>query len=263
MTAITSAKITCNLPAKNLELIAGGSQGVTFSGMISCDKVTAISGPGVTFSNPIPVLEIRYTNRCSSSSLDCLNNFSKEAMIIMNLGGATTQLMSWTSIKSVGDFVNLETLTADHVIKLTSLDGLETLTKLTSLTITNGAVGDISAISGLTSLTTLNLAGNNISDLTPLSNLKNITTLGLKNNAISDLSPLLGLIGDDGKLKFTTLDLSKNSLEGYISPTNNNVETLRKLHDAGLTKITITGNNFSTNDLNTLIGIFGSKNVIN
>ena len=195
--------------------------------------------------------------------LSYISGVNSESLKSLELLGSNANLNSFSSLNDLGRFSNLTLLTITYAKELTSLSGIETLSKLESLTFTNCIVSDISALSGLTNLTTIKLSGNKISDITPLGNLKNITSLTLSSNSISDLSPLLGMIGDDGKIKFTKLDISYNSLEGYISATNNNVETLRQLHDAGLKSITITGNNFSTNDLNTIKSIFGTKNVTN
>ena len=79
----------------------------------------------------------------------------------------------------------------DHPFE--SLTGIQNLTGLTSLSMGNLWITDISALSGLTSLTSLGLHTNWVSDLGPLSGLTNLTALTLSENPISDLSPLRGL----------------------------------------------------------------------
>ncbi len=99
---------------------------------------------------------------------------------------------------------------------IVSLVGMEYWTTLTSLTITNDSVTDISPLSGLTALTYLDLTGNDIADLSyltglislislfisdtdmtvipDLSSLTSLTELGVDTNSgLSDLSPLAGL----------------------------------------------------------------------
>ena len=78
----------------------------------------------------------------------------------------------------------------DHPFE--SLTGIQNLTGLTSLSMGNLWITDISALSGLTSLTSLGLHTNWVSDLGPLSGLTNLTRLTLSENPISDLSPLRG-----------------------------------------------------------------------
>lgn len=74
-----------------------------------------------------------------------------------------------------------------------SLTGIQNLTGLTSLSMGNLWITDISALSGLTSLTNLSLHTNWVSDLAPLSGLTNLTSLILSENPISDLRPLRNL----------------------------------------------------------------------
>jgi len=76
---------------------------------------------------------------------------------------------------------------------ITDLTGLEHATGLTELFIARNGLSNISALSGLTSLTELDLNGNNIRDLTRLSGLTNLETLHLVDNNISNLAPLSSL----------------------------------------------------------------------
>ncbi|MDR1799294.1 MAG: FG-GAP-like repeat-containing protein, partial [Bifidobacteriaceae bacterium] len=112
---------------------------------------------------------------------------------------------------------------------ITSLDGLQKLTKLKTLLLSNengtdkngvagtyaNAITDISPLEGLTALETLDLgtvdsytsahpAGviNKVSDLSPLANLTSLKALNFRNNNLSDLTPLAGLTGLTG-LYFT------------------------------------------------------------
>jgi len=126
----------------------------------------------------------------------------------------------------------------------------------------------------------IDLSSNNISDISSVANLTTLQTLNLSNNYVSDLSSLLGLISENNvtsekSTDLIELNLSNNSLDGYSVA--DNITALLKLHKAGLQKVTITGNNFSANEVNELIngktvtenGVtttyagFGSGNVIN
>lgn len=122
------------------------------------------------------------------------------------------------------------------------INGVNQCTNLSVLTANNCIINDISYLSSCTRLQYLYLANNKIGDISALSNLKDLRSLTLNNNPISDISPLLGLIGDDGKLKFSTLDLTNCSLVATTTSGVDNIDVLRQLHAAGLTKVTITGN---------------------
>ena len=90
---------------------------------------------------------------------------------------------------------------------ITDLTGLEFATSLTFLSLESNAISNISALSRLTSLTTLFLGANSISDISALSGLTSLRYLGLHyNNSISDISALSELTS------LTTLVLTENSI---------------------------------------------------
>ncbi len=75
-----------------------------------------------------------------------------------------------------------------------NLSGLEYATNLTTLSLSNHGVSNLTPIQNLSQLTTLNLRNNDdISDFTPISNLTNLTSLDLTNTHISDISSLRDL----------------------------------------------------------------------
>ncbi|MES2199007.1 MAG: leucine-rich repeat domain-containing protein [Chlamydiota bacterium] len=67
------------------------------------------------------------------------------------------------------------------------------LTNLTSLTLENNEISDVSLLAKLHGLRTLELRGNRISDISPLAELPNLSDLDLSYNRISDISPLAEL----------------------------------------------------------------------
>lgn len=172
---------------------------------------------------------------------------------------------------------------AENKSKINGIEKIKNLTGLDYLRLINCNITDISWISSLTNLKYLNLENNKISNISYLSTLENIDmkvtsgnsftqyTFSLKNNNISDITPLATAIGTDGKINYTSLDISNNTLEGYTVA--NNIEALLKLHKAGLNKVIVTGNSFSENDIRdlkngkTINNVeypgFGESNVIN
>ena len=74
-----------------------------------------------------------------------------------------------------------------------SLVGIQNLTGLTSLTLNNKSITDISPLSGLTNLTVLRLHTNWITDISPLRGMTKLTDLFLSENSFSDISALSGM----------------------------------------------------------------------
>lgn len=77
---------------------------------------------------------------------------------------------------------------------VSSLEGIENLEGLKSLTLWDNSLTDISPLKGLSKLENLSLDNNMISDIAPLRNLINLESLGLNNNCIKDISALSELV---------------------------------------------------------------------
>lgn len=78
-------------------------------------------------------------------------------------------------------------------MRLTNISGLEKLTELQSLTLTDNGIEDLSPLSGLVNLTYLHLGNNKVSSLNALTGLTVLKTLYLDGNPIKDFSPLYSL----------------------------------------------------------------------
>ena len=79
-----------------------------------------------------------------------------------------------------------------------SIVGIQNLTSLTSLNLSNTSLTDIRVLSGLTSLTSLRLDQNSITDISSLNGLTSLTSLRLDQNSITDISALSGAHEPDG-----------------------------------------------------------------
>ena len=128
---------------------------------------------------------------------------------------------------------------------LANIENLKYCTNLENIEISRTSVGNILSLENLNNITSLNLSNNNIASIESLKNKKNIQSLNLAGNNISNLSTLETLI-ENGKIKFTELDISNNLLQANTVDGNNNVETLKKLYNAGLRNLNISKNNFPT-----------------
>lgn len=74
-----------------------------------------------------------------------------------------------------------------------ALQEIRKLYALSSLSLADNALRDLSALGSLGGLRELDLSGNQISDLSPLSRLTDLRTLSLDRDPVEDLSPLYGL----------------------------------------------------------------------
>lgn len=146
---------------------------------------------------------------------------------------------------------NLDDVSALHCdnAALADLNGIEQLTALVSLTLTNSGITAINELLNNTTITQLNLSGNTLTDLSSLASLINLTDLNLSNTGLTDTTALNGLT------TLQQLDLSENDIESIIELANlveltsldlagNNVQDVMPLN--GLTQLVelqLTGNN--------------------
>ncbi len=77
--------------------------------------------------------------------------------------------------------------------ELEDISALGILENLTSLTLSDNRISDITPLSGLTNLEMLDLSRNSLEDISALGNLTNLTALGLSDNKISNVAPLTAL----------------------------------------------------------------------
>lgn len=181
-------------------------------------------------------------------SLDGIEGFSNlQKLVIYN----DPNLSSIEQIKSLNKLTELEITKCE---KLNNLNGIENLYNLQNLLCTRSGLNDITQISKLTNLGSINFYKNSISEVGDLSKLVKLNYLQLGENNISNLDRLNPLI-INGKTNLITLELSNNIIQTTSINGNNNVETLKKLYNAGLRTLDISGNNFtagSTDELKSL-----------
>jgi len=123
---------------------------------------------------------------------------------------------------------------------ITNLSGIENLTNLTLLNLSNNHISNIEPLKELTMLTNLNLASNQMSNIEPLKGLTKLTSLNLNTNKISNIEALKGLTN------LTDLNLDTNEtndiepLKGltrltYLNLDSNNIRNIEPLK--GLAKL--------------------------
>ena len=149
---------------------------------------------------------------------------------------------------------NLETLSINNTEKISKID-LSGCLNLTTLNLTNGNISEVKGLEKITNLTKAYLNNNKITDIASIKESKNLVKLNLNSNNLTDISILESLIDENGKTKLQELQLSDNLLQTVSINGHNNVETLKKLYNAGLRTLDISGNNFtagSTDELKNL-----------
>lgn len=112
---------------------------------------------------------------------------------------------------------------------ISNLSGIEYLTNLTELYLSNNQIIDLDPLNNLSNLNVLSLSSNQIIDLSPLYSLNNLTELYLSSNQIIDISPLYSLNN------LSRLSLTGNQISN-VSPLNNL---------SNLTELKLTGNQIS------------------
>jgi Leucine-rich repeat (LRR) protein len=88
------------------------------------------------------------------------------------------------------DVENVTSLGETEFYNIKSLNGIENLTNLTSLTLWDNRISELSPLKHLTKLTRLELFNNKISDIRPLKGLTKLKALDLRQNKISNLNAL-------------------------------------------------------------------------
>lgn len=139
----------------------------------------------------------------------------------------TLQLNDYTYFKALKSVKSLAGL--QYATNLTSLDvalSLDAMSKWDQIPIPQagfydrGSLVDIKALSSLTKLTSLQITDQELADISPLANLTNLTDLELTANRIYDFSPLRNL------KKLTTLTTGNQSLQSketlFLSPNYQN-----------------------------------------
>ncbi len=190
------------------------------------------------------VKEIDFT---SSIKLKSMNIKSEVSNIqTMNLENCT----AFETIETFNNLTNLQTLNLRNT-KVQSLEPLRNHKALVNLYVSNSNVNSLSPLENVITLNNIEAQNAKISSLDGIQNLVNLTNLDVSGNSISNLYYLSELV-KKGELKLKTLNISNNVLENNTTISNNgkninvnNIEIIKKLYEAGLRNIDISGNNFS------------------
>ncbi|MFX0027407.1 MAG: leucine-rich repeat domain-containing protein [Candidatus Hermodarchaeota archaeon] len=120
------------------------------------------------------------------------------------------------------DILTLD-LSGKEIMDITEISGLEALTDLQILKLSNNQIGEIKGLETLKNLLKLDLRGNEISEIKGLKNLSNLIDLDLSYNKIREIQGLNNLI-----------NLKRLNLKGNLFVTIKGLENLIKLKHLNL-----------------------------
>lgn len=132
-----------------------------------------------------------------------------------------------------------ENVTTALLTDVASLGGLECLTGLSTLRVTNGTLTNLAPLEGLASLRTVELAGVPVTDVSPLAGLVGLSSLALNGTTVVELRSLSGLVN----LVSLSISSSKvadlDPLRGFtklkiLTATDSQITSLEPLADLGV-----------------------------
>lgn len=225
--------------------------------------------------------KIRFANKAFSEYVSKISGATEEEMKFEWMKNQTSLIIADTSVDSLEDLVffpNLTSLTlgeyGSNIPPITSLDGIENCTKLTSITIIHGTIKDYSALKYLNNLIyfnrrygqenefdniinclkssenlqTVRLSDMNISSMKRISELSNkLETIELSTNNISKIEGL------ENKINLNSLNLSNNKISEIEGLEDKKKLNSLNLSNNNIVDITTLSNNSALMSLN-LIG---------
>ena len=170
--------------------------------------------------------EIRFASKSFSEYVSKISGVTEEEMKFKWMKEQTSLTIADSSVDSLQDLVffpNLTSLTlgeyGNNIPPITTMDGVENCTKLTSLGIIYGPDKDYSAISKLNNLETFTrFAGNDYNRIIDaLKHCKSLQNLIITNQAIEDMSRIMEL-ANLKKLELSLNNISK--IKGLVNMSN-------------------------------------------
>ncbi|MGN0977738.1 MAG: leucine-rich repeat domain-containing protein [Faecousia sp.] len=179
--------------------------------------------------------------------------------LLPNLKSLTIQNQQLTTLSPIASLGWLETLDLTGCkFPSEDLSCLASLTRLTSLTLSDCSLSTVAGLAGAQSLTHLDLSNNTVRNLDALAPMATLVELDLKHNAVTDLSSLSNL------MNLETLDVSFNALTSlsplssciklkWLGADNNQINSLKGVENLTLlTYLSVDYNNLT--DVSVLSG---------
>ncbi|CAL5987936.1 Conserved_hypothetical protein [Hexamita inflata] len=151
---------------------------------------------------------------CHVNELEGIQNMKQLTSLEISEG------LSSFNLSPLKFLINLTSLTLSA--KMTNLDALRNLVKLTFLSLSNGDFVDVYPLQKLVNLKILSLRNNKILDIYALSLLNQLQTLDLRFNTIIDISPLKKL------QNLTSLNIELNRIKDFDPIKELNITNLKQ-----------------------------------
>lgn len=170
-----------NLPSSEYYTIGSSYADGT---MLVFKGVLSNSGVSYSFIYPLTV----QSSSTSAAAYSLITDPHLRFAVFCRLGRVNVMTNTVTTLNFNETYTSLYSeFYNDYTAGIRTLAGLNQFTSLSTLTLTNSYVNDISALSSLTALTTLNLSGNLIADVSALSSCTSLVTLDLSDNKIREI----------------------------------------------------------------------------
>ncbi|GAM12018.1 cell wall-binding repeat-containing protein [Mesobacillus selenatarsenatis] len=179
---------------------------------------------------------------CNSCNLNLSKNKIQSIFSLMNI--EITEINNSFSVDISNNLVN-------------SLNGLESISKLSTLEAANNTIGNLAPLSELTNLRKLNINNNKVSSLSSLAQLDQLTDIEASNNLISSLKGLnlnqedvhyLNLMNN----RIIDINALSNVTAGYIDLSNNKITDIRALRNIQHGSVNLKGNPLFPDALDTI-----------
>ena len=156
----------------------------------------------------------------NESLVFAMNGF--ESIKLCGVGPYWSELAKMQGLQSLSIVPDDVVVSPDSYMKgveAADLSGIENLTNLKSLMISNVPIYDLKDISKLTNLENLSLESTGLVFVEGLQNMNNLQSLGLRLNAIQDIMPVVDVLGIEGE---TDSEKQKSLLELADGPISSN-----------------------------------------
>ncbi|AKN33842.1 cell wall-binding protein [Clostridium carboxidivorans P7] len=222
-------------------ILVGDSNQSNVNSFISNNNVTNVNvlgGTGVLSDHDVNVV---IGNMSATNNIVTFKDKNLEKAIRATINKPTGELLK----SDVNQITELDVSIINEHTDIKDISGLENLTNLQILALTDTEVSDLSPLKNLTNLQKLNLRCAQVSDISPLKYLTNLQNLNLWCAQVSDISPLKDLtnlqkldlhipqISDTSALKNLT-NLQQLSLQYTQVSHINGLENLTNLQQLNL-----------------------------
>lgn len=166
-------------------------------------------------------------------NLELLKCPNLEGVYISRIG-SSSNCTNWDKLKNCTKLTNISISTENNYKLTGNIQGLGSISSLTSIYINNIAFEDISEFANLINLKSLTASSAGIQDISPLSNLVNLNYLNLSYNNIANLKPLESLLNlEKLDLSYNCIYDTSNYIENGITQSVQNLTVMKKLNNDG------------------------------